>query len=148
MWGKFVDHVVDTAYSRACTADAAPEVGGGLCCLRLVKCCGCWHLAGRWTALCRTSLECWQWCSEGLHCPALHQHAHSCHTSSCQAVAMQHVHTTAASAPMGQTTSSLAFFNYPCCCFMDCDCAAPRAAAAAAACRQASGGNRGPPWRP
>lgn len=29
MWGKFVDHVVDTAYSRSCTADAHPQVGGG-----------------------------------------------------------------------------------------------------------------------
>jgi hypothetical protein len=27
MWGQFVDHVVDTAYSRTCTADADMKVG-------------------------------------------------------------------------------------------------------------------------
>lgn len=27
MWEQFVDHVVDTAYNRACTAGADPQVG-------------------------------------------------------------------------------------------------------------------------
>jgi hypothetical protein len=32
MWGQFVDHVVDTAYSRACTADADVKVGATVRC--------------------------------------------------------------------------------------------------------------------
>lgn len=36
MWGKFVDHVVDTAYSRACTADAEAQVCACSCAARLI----------------------------------------------------------------------------------------------------------------